>query len=39
MAFIDAFRLLALMFLVIAPLGLLMGRPPSGKHGAAPGEA
>jgi DHA2 family multidrug resistance protein len=39
MAFIDAFRLLALMFLLIAPLGLLMGRPRSGKHGGAPDEA
>ncbi len=39
MAFIDAFRLLAVMFLVIAPLGLLMGRPRSGKHGGAPDEA
>jgi DHA2 family multidrug resistance protein len=35
LAFMDAFRLLAVMFLVIAPLALLMRRPRTGHAGPA----
>jgi DHA2 family multidrug resistance protein len=36
LAFIDAFRLLAVIFLVIAPLALLMRRPRTGRAAPTP---
>lgn len=38
LAFLDAFRLLAVIFLVITPFVLLMGRPRTRRH-SAPSEA